>query len=231
MNIEEKSLNRYFDPMTSNRLTILSDFDNTVVHENVAQLLAEQFSSINVEECRQRYREKKITFKDYQEIIFAGVSAPQHTLKEYTQEHANIREGFIELVNYCRGGNICFNIVTLGLDFYVDAILEQYELTNIPSFAVATKFTSAGIEYSYPHGTPECAAWGNCKCSVLTRYRNNGSKIAYIGDGLSDACPAFKADYIFALGALAEECEKRNKPYYPITTFFDVIQRLSDMGW
>lgn len=217
--------------MINDRLTILSDFDNTVVHENVAQLLAEQFSRFDVEECRQRYREKEITFKDYQEIIFSGVSASQNTLKEYTQSHANIRDGFIELVNYCQEKNIGFNIVTLGLDFYVDAILEQYKLKNVPAFAVATKFTPNGIEYSYPTGSPECAAWGNCKCLVLSRYRNNGSKIAYIGDGLSDACPAFKADYIFALGALAKECEKHKKPYYPIATFFDVIGHLNEMGW
>ena len=50
--------------MTNNRLTILSDFDNTIVYENVAQLLAEQFSSFDVEKCRQRYRDKEITFKD-----------------------------------------------------------------------------------------------------------------------------------------------------------------------
>tara|TARA_Y100000590_G_scaffold141455_1_gene162258 strand:- start:1730 stop:2383 length:654 start_codon:yes stop_codon:yes gene_type:complete len=217
--------------MINDRLTILSDFDNTVVHENVAQLLAEQFSSFDVEKCRQRYREKEITFKDYQEIIFSGVSASQDTLKEYTQTHANIRDGFIELVNYCQGKNILFNIVTLGLDFYVNAILEQYELKNVPAFAVATKFTSNGIEYSYPTGSPECAAWGNCKCVILARCRNSGSKIAYIGDGVSDACPAFKADYIFALGALAKECEKRNKPYYPIVTFFDVMGHLDEMGW
>ena len=217
--------------MTNNRLTILSDFDNTIVYENVAQLLAEQFSSFDVQKCRQRYRDKEITFKDYQEIIFSGVSAPQNTLKEYTQQHANIREGFIELVNYCHEKNILLNIVTLGLDFYVDAILEQYELRDVPAFAVATKFTSNGIEYSYPTGSPECAAWGNCKCVILGRHRNTGSKIAYIGDGLSDACPAFKADYIFALGALAKECEKRNKAYYPIETFFDVIGYLDEMDW
>lgn len=217
--------------MINDRLTILSDFDNTVVHENVAQLLAEQFSRFDVEKCRQRYREKEITFKDYQEIIFSGVSASQDTLKKYTQSHANIRDGFIELVNYCQEKNIGFNIVTLGLDFYVDAILEQYKLKNVPAFAVATKFTPNGIEYSYPTGSPECAAWGNCKCLVLSRHRHNGSKIAYIGDGLSDACPAFKADHIFALGALAKECEKRKKPYYPIATFFDVMGHLNEMGW
>ena len=216
--------------MSSNRFTILSDFDNTIVYENVAQLLAEQFSTFDVEKCRQRYREKEITFKDYQEIIFSGVSASQDTLKKYTQSHANIREGFLELIKYCRGKNILFNIVTLGLDFYVDAILEQYKLKDVPVFAVATKFTSTGIEYSYPTGSPACAAWGNCKCVVLTRYKNSGGKIAYIGDGLSDACPAFKADYIFALGALAKECEKHNKPYYPIATFFDVMGHLDEMG-
>ena len=86
--------------MSSNRFTILSDFDNTIVYENVAQLLAEQFSSFKVEKCSQRYRDKEITFKDYQEIIFSGVSASQGTLKEYTQSNDNIREGFLQLIKY-----------------------------------------------------------------------------------------------------------------------------------
>ena len=104
-------------------------------------------------------------------------------------------------------------------------------MSDIPLFAVNTQFTSRGIEYSYPHTTPECASWGNCKCVTLVKYRHEGKKIAYIGDGLSDSCPAFKSDFIFALGALAEECKKRNKPYYPITTFYDVIDQLKDIAW
>ena len=217
--------------MTDSSFTILSDFDNTVVHENVAQLLAEHFSSLDVEEYRQCYRNREISFKDYQEIIFSGVSASQMTLKEYAKEHANLRAGFIELVNYCRQQKIDFAIVTLGLDFYVDAVLEQYNLSDIPSFAVKTRFTSQGIEYDYPHSTPECASWGNCKCLTLMKYRHNGKKVAYIGDGLSDSCPAFKSDVIFALGALANECEKRKKPYYPISTFFDVMDQLRNIEW
>ena len=101
--------------MTESSLTILSDFDNTVVHENVAQLLAQHFSSLDVEECRQRYRNREITFKEYQEIIFSGVSASQIVLKQYARQHTTVREGFIELVNYCNKHKIGFNIVTRGV--------------------------------------------------------------------------------------------------------------------
>ena len=76
--------------MTDSSFTILSDFDNTVVHENVAQLLAEHFSSLDVEQYRQCYRNREISFKDYQEIIFSGVSASQMTLKEYVKEHGDV---------------------------------------------------------------------------------------------------------------------------------------------
>jgi 2-hydroxy-3-keto-5-methylthiopentenyl-1-phosphate phosphatase len=52
------------------------------------------------------------------------------------------------------------------------------------------------------------------------------SRIVYIGDGVSDFCPAEHADIIFAKKELAAYCNRQRLPHYPFTTLSDVARQI-----
>ncbi len=207
-------------------MVVLCDFDDTAAVQNVALLLIDRFLPSEGKELRERIRNKEITLKEYQERAFSLMREDRDTFKRYVREHATLREGFVELVRYCRDHDVTLAIVTLGLDFYVEAVLEKYGLEDVTHYAVQSRFNGGVISYAYPFTRPECEMWGMCKCGILEMYRAQGHEIIYVGDAMSDTCPASKADLVFARARLLSYCQEKGIPHRELTSFHDVIAEL-----
>ena len=219
------------------RAAVICDFDDTTAVENVAQMLLEHFSEDGTwQELRDQSQQGLISLKEYQERAFNNIKAGRDAMKAQVKAKATLRPYFKPLWQYCQDRGIPLAIVTVGLDFYVDALLEREGLEAVPRYAVKTSFTPRGIVYKYPHtwdgsggsGLEVCSQWGNCKCSILTRYRKMGYSIFYVGDGRSDYCPASIADRVFARSHLARICSERQVPYSEFHDFRDVIMALEE---
>ena len=211
---------------------VLCDFDDTTAVENVAQLLLEHFGeNATRQELRRQAHENTISFKQYQECAFRSINASKEAMQAVVKAETNLRPYFKELWRYCQAREIPMAIVTVGLDFYVDALLEREGLEDVPRYAVKTTFTPGGIDYGYTYpwnGSPDpsrglCLQWGNCKCRVLEEYREKGHMIIYVGDGSSDFCPASIADMVFARGQLTQLCEESGVAYTELKDFQGVI--------
>ena len=215
---------------------ILCDFDDTTAIENVAHLILEHFCPEDIwQRLRSESQENLITFREYQEGTFSATRSGKEAMKALVKAKATLRPQFKELWHYCRSRDIPMAIVTVGLDFYVDALLEREGLEELPRYAVKTSFTPQGIVYEYPHGwdgsgaasQQECSRWGNCKCSVLGKYRRMGHSIIYVGDGRSDFCAASIADRVFAREPLAQLCRDNGLAHTEFHDFGDIISELN----
>jgi 2-hydroxy-3-keto-5-methylthiopentenyl-1-phosphate phosphatase len=114
----------------------------------------------------------------------------------------------------------------VGLDFYVEALLEQHGLGWIPTYAVGTSFTSDGMQFQQMNSGKLCQRWGICKCEVVDRYRENGRRIVYVGDGRNDLCPARRSDDVFARDELLRLCQEESIPFNRFDDFNDVMAGL-----
>ena len=222
-------------PQQTKPIAVITDFDDTVAIENVAELLFEELcADPRWREIRQQSRDKVISLRDYQEQAFRMTGASRNEIQAKVREKATLRPHFRELWEYTQQAGIPMAIVSLGMDFYIEALLAREGLEGIPRHSASADFSNGTISYSYPYrwdgsgasSLEVCSQWGTCKCSILNRYIQKGFAINYIGDGRSDMCPASMADHIFARSYLAELCEEKGLPYTPFETFMEVIEGL-----
>ena len=202
---------------------VLTDFDDTAAEQNVAQLLLERFGDPAWRQTRDRFRAGELTLTQYQEIVFRNIRADRPTMQAYVKQHANLRPHFKELRDYCQDHEIPLAIVSQGLDFYIEAVLDAEGHAQVPVHAVNTSFTPDGISYHYEYARPGQEIQGNSKGLLVDRYRQMGYYVIYAGDGASDFEAIGRADLLFAHRTLAEECERRNVPYRPFTDFADLL--------
>ncbi len=205
---------------------VLIDFDDTAAAQNVAEMLLIRFGDSNWQEIRRRFRAGEHTLKEYQEITFRDIQASRADMQGYVKQNANLRPYFRELWSYCQEREVPMAIVSQGLDFYIEALLEQEGFSQVPVYAVETSFSPEGIGYHYRFTHPGAEHLGNSKGLVVDRYKKNGHHVVFVGDGRSDFEAAEAADLVFAHSILAEECQRQGIPYRPFSDFGDVLSAL-----
>lgn len=198
---------------------VLTDFDDTAAAQNVAEMLLNQFGAPDWKDVRQRFRDGQINLKEYQEITFRDIRADRATMRSFVKEHASLRPFFGELWGFCQTNNIPMAVVSQGLDFYIEALLEQTGITRVPVYAVNTEFNAGDISYHYNHAYPGKESQGNSKGFVVESFQENGFHVFFAGDGQSDLEAARKADVTFAHKTLAKLCDEESIPYQPFEDF------------
>ena len=145
-------------------------------------------------------------------------------MQAYVGQEGALREGFLDLVRYCIANDIHVAIASNGLAFYIRALLDRHDLTKgIPVYAVESRAAPGDADFAYPYATETCWEWGNCKCLVLQRYRDEGRRVLFAGDGMSDACAAGRADFVYARSRLLEHCREAGIPHQAFEEFTAVL--------
>ena len=210
------------------RPAVLTDFDDTAAEQNVAELLLQEFGDPTWQDVRTRFRAGEITLKEYQEITFRNILADKETMQNFAKAQANLRPHFGEMLSHCQQRDIPVAVVSQGLDFYIEAVLEKAGFAQLPVHSVSTTFNQDGIGYHDHHAYPGDEHRGNSKGLIVERYQQQGHHVVYIGDGRSDFEAAERADLVFAHKVLAEECQRQQIPFRTFVDFGDVLAALRE---
>ena len=212
------------------RPAVLTDFDDTAAVQNVAELLLRQFGAPDWPAVRQRFRDGALSLKEYQEITFRDLAASKSEMQEFVRAHAEFRPGFAALEQFCRQHDIPLAIVSQGLDFYIQALLDGIGLPDIPVYAVATEFDANGriAGYRYDFAYPDAPERGNSKARIVRQYQNAGRYVYFMGDGRSDFEAAEIADAVFAHRQLAEMCTAAGVAWRPFGDFVGALGAVRD---
>ena len=206
-------------------MIIQCDFDGTITEEDVSFSLLDTFAQGNWRELFQNYRENKMTVGDFNTQAFAMVKVGREELLEVAKANVKLREGFHNLVNYCRNRGFRFLIVSNGLDFYIESILEDVGLGDIEVYAAQTRFYPGGLEVQYigPDGTPLNSDF---KAAYTRLFLKQGYKVVCVGNGPSDIFPAALAQHVFARDGLLEGCQEKKLKCQPFDDLNDIVRGL-----
>ena len=218
------------NPATPDRRppAVLTDFDDTAAAQNVAELLLHRFGDPTWTDVRERFRQGELSLKDYQEITFLQMRSDKTAMQDYVREQACFRDHFDALAQFCHDHGIPFCIVSQGLDFYIQALLDDSRWPNVPVHAVRTGFDPAGrvAGYAYDFTYPDAPERGNSKALMVRRFQQQGYHVYFAGDGRSDFEAGEVADSVFAHRQMAEMCAEAGIPFTPFTDFGPILEAL-----
>jgi 2-hydroxy-3-keto-5-methylthiopentenyl-1-phosphate phosphatase len=204
---------------------VLSDFDGTITRSDVAEAILEAFAPSEWREIEERYRARKVGTREAMARQFALVRARRDELLRFVDREAVIDETFREFVAFCKRRGFVLEIVSEGLDFYLQHLLRKWDV-RVPVRANRAIFEENRIRIEHPWADATCTLCGTCKLLRVFELRAQGYRTAYIGNGHSDICPAIEADLVFAKSDLADLCREEEIEFTPFDRFSDVQRGL-----
>jgi 2-hydroxy-3-keto-5-methylthiopentenyl-1-phosphate phosphatase len=206
-------------------LAVLTDFDGTITRTDVAEALLEEFAPPTWWEIEEQHRARTIGTRETLARQFALLRVKQADLIRFVDTHVDLDESFRDFATFCSGRGIPLEIVSEGLDFYVRHLLQKWGLA-VPVRTNRATFEEGRVRIEYPWADATCTLCGTCKLLRLFELRTQGHRVAYVGDGHSDLCPAIEADVLFAKGELARLCDEEDITYVSFDRFADVQRNL-----
>ncbi len=204
---------------------VLTDFDGTVTRTDVAEDILEEFAPPEWWDIEEEHRARRIGTRETMIRQFALVHATEADMLRFVDAHVRLDETFPAFADFCRARGMPLEIVSEGLDFYLRYLLDKWRIA-LPVRTNRATFDAGRVVISYPYADPTCNLCGTCKLHRLFELRTEGYRVAYIGDGHSDLCPAIEADLVFAKKELADLCREEEIDFIPFDTFADVQREM-----
>jgi len=206
------------------------DFDGTVTEEDVSFLLLDTYVGGVWREHLKEYTSGRIPVGAFNRKVFGMMKADRRAMTELVlgSERVRIRPGFRELVEYCLGQGYRVVIVSNGLLFYIQAILERLGVSGVEVYAAENEFDPGGMKVRYlgPDGAELEAGFKEVYTELLNK---EGYQVLYVGNGNSDIYSARRCRHVFATAELLERCRKEGLACLPFNDFFDVIKGMEKL--
>lgn len=210
---------------------VLSDFDGTITEIDTAVLVFNKFINGNWRIFNEQLDRGEITLEQCMREQFSMIKAPKSVILKELELDTAFRPGFEELVNFCNDNQVPFEIVSAGLDFMVNHLLEVRGLDGKTKVRAArTRFTGDGIEMDSIELHDNNSI--DFKDDLVNYYKDKGYFVLFIGDGMSDKGAVRSADYVFVIkgSRLAEFCKKEGINHQEMSDFQEVIARIKEMN-
>jgi 2,3-diketo-5-methylthio-1-phosphopentane phosphatase len=214
-------------PRKPKKVLILTDFDGTVSTLDLGNEVITKFTTASLNDIERDYVKGKIGSRIAYEKIAERVKGSRESMLEHILAIERLDPHFPEFCSLSRDKGIDIKIVSDGLDFYIDAILDKHKLTGIEYYSNSAVFgEDDSFSIKFPSMNEFCARCGTCKSKILNSYRLIYDDIIYIGDGYSDFCPSRYADVVFAKTILYQRCEREGTPCMLFKDFSEINKYL-----
>jgi 2-hydroxy-3-keto-5-methylthiopentenyl-1-phosphate phosphatase len=207
----------------SRKILILTDFDGTISTVDLGSQIINKFATESLSDIEKAFVKGKIGSRVAYERIAPRLKGSRAKMLKHILTIEKLDPYFPEFYSLSSRKGIDVKIVSDGLDFYIDAVLNKYNLSGIECYSNLAVFgLNSSLSIEFPGMNDFCGRCGTCKSRILNSYRLIYDKIIYIGDGYSDFCPSRYADIVFAKEILFERCEQEGTPCIPFKDFSEI---------
>ena len=214
----------------NSKLKIFSDFDGTITIYDTWLEMGDYFIN-NTEKWSETIKKFENQEIGARECFITECSLLENfDINRFNDiiDSQKLDPGFIDFHNFCIKNNIPLVILSEGMDYYIERILNNYGL-HIPFYSNSIQFTAGKKPFTlnFPYSDSDCEKCGTSKRNILMNNTADDEISVFIGDGFSDACVVNYADIVFAKKNLASYCWKNNITYHEYQTFGDITKKIT----
>ncbi|GIP31089.1 MtnX-like HAD-IB family phosphatase [Paenibacillus sp. J2TS4] len=211
------------------QLTVVTDFDGTLMEQDVGDLLMKTAGVVNEAAAKEAYRSFEAGEIGSMEVARTSYSflANRKSVVDEVIRQVSPREGAVEFLEFCHRNGVPVTVLSDGMEYYIKQIIHQMNLKVDQVISNPIYYTEeGGYRLGFQNPNEACQWCGCCKAEVVRNIKRQGSRVLYIGDGTSDYYGSGFADWIFARARLARYLDEAEEVYFPFTTFHDVLNVL-----
>ena len=219
--------------MIAKKCLIAVDFDGTIATRDVGYSFFHHFSGGKNDELLPFWKSGEMSTRECLLREAALVKTSKDQAYKFLEDF-ELDGAFPEFAETCRKQKISLTIISDGLDFYIEFLLNKFKVTEINAISNKAIFENGGVSVIFPYDNRRCKSCGSCKKERIEDLRNHhagGHDVVFVGDGYSDACAAKAADVLFAKKDLKQYCNDNDIDYLDYDNFNDVKSKLVDLGY
>lgn len=205
-------------------VSIFCDFDGTLTTTDIGYDLFETYGL--QEPLHSMLVSGELPIREYWRRVAATLREPMthQRLDEYLLG-ISPDPGTEDLLDLVRRSEVPFTLVSDGMSLYIERWLRLHRLEVPKIYCNDAHLDPEGrVSLSFPWSCEECTCRSAvCKRNLVLDQTPPDARIIYIGDGISDFCPAELADVVFAKGALAAYCNDNGLPHHSFRTLSEVL--------
>jgi len=214
---------------TAKKRIIFCDFDGTItVNDNIIAIIR-HFNPEGWEPIAERVISQEMSIQEGVGQMFRLLpSSMQKEVVEFGISNARIRDGFADLLAYCKEEQIEFYVTSGGIDFFVYPILEPFGIPQDHIYCNGSDFSGDRIEITWPHPCDDQCnnKCGMCKTTIMRRFPVEQYERILIGDSVTDFEGAKLADVVFSRSHLTVKCKELGLPHHEYEDFHQIIHEL-----
>jgi 2,3-diketo-5-methylthio-1-phosphopentane phosphatase len=208
-------------------IEIFCDFDGTLTDRDTLVVLLDRYAQSDWYAVEERMLRGEIEEKEGLRAELALLKVSDEELMATLDEEIRPAVGLENLVTFLRGMNWPMTVLSGGLIRFSGALWRNWGYGEIPLYANDHRRDAEGgievIPAEFPHIRDHC---NHCKRWHVEEAVKRGAKTVYIGDGLTDHCPAEAAQRRYAKGTLLEHLRREGLETVPFETLSDVVEDL-----
>ncbi len=205
---------------------VVLDFDGTITTEDASEAMLAAFADPSWIEIDRSYARGEIGVAELMSREYALIRVGQMELRDFVLGRVEVRSHFREFADWAQARGVELVLLSAGLDFYIEAVLEREQIGHYftRAYYLQTEFGPDGIHCRLPSLKRPLEPLGDYKHAVVEELRQRGRRIAYAGDGDTDRRAGESADLVFARRKLAAHCRRDGVPYVPFEDFREVLE-------
>lgn len=214
------------------KLLIACDFDGTVtLHDTLVEIL-DRFGDPHWKKIQDRVVSGEISIREGLQMEMDSVRAGPEELSTLLSSQVEIEPTFPSFLQFMRSKGIPVVLLSGGFDLCVETVLRNKAgLWPIPFLANRLVRSDGTWQVQFPYPSLSCKACGHCKADPIRAWNAQGYTTVFVGNGVTDRCPAQAASLTFAKDELAEWCDQQGTPVVHYETFGDIRKELGRRGW
>jgi 2-hydroxy-3-keto-5-methylthiopentenyl-1-phosphate phosphatase len=212
-------------------IEVFCDFDGTLTSRDTLDLLLERFAPPSWRELDRDMLAGTISEREGLKAEMALITAPDELLLETLFAEIQPAEGLSELMAFIKERGWPMTVLSGGLVRLAGALWNRWGYGDVPLLANDHRRNGRGglevIEAPTPRLRERCS---HCKTWHLQQARARGATLVYVGDGLTDYCPAEAAQRRYAKGHLLEHLRRKDLEVIPFTDLREVAEDLAKIN-